>query len=325
MSFSLAWLSSINLLWTNPWVAMGTVLFFGTLVFVLYAIKFNKDPYFPFKKHTKVRVIELVMSGNAMVFADEYKGKLGDHGIYLSKPNIVIPQRVPIVKGSKEDLLILTVSPDGVRFPAMVANIQVDEEADKWLEKLADAKERGRFYEEALEMETKVPGMTQRILAFLTPAIEVYQALSDMVAKEFYQLEFDAVTTPLNEDSEKKNGLVAALKDKNVQLLAIVVVVFGGIYLMASGSLASVAQLITHHDSNLIQMQQNFLMHQRAIMQWCAERLAESGKFKGQTVEQIYNTVAKQTGVEQNTTKIPTPPGSTVKKPPLINQIPQHI
>ena len=315
-------LSAISLLWSNPFVAFGTILFFAGAIFVMYAMKFNKDPYFPFKKHQKVRVIEVVQSGNAMVFADTYSGKAGEHGIYLAKPNQILPSKIPMIKGSKEDLLVLTVTPDGIRFPAMIANIQLDDEVGEALEKLAEAKAQGRFFAGLKEMEEKQQGMPLRIFAFLRPAIETYQTLSEMVVKEFYQLEHDAATVPLNDEKEGKGGLQELLRDKNMQVLAMTAIVFIGIYLMATGALSSISSTMAKHDTSMIEMSNNYFTQQRAIIEWCAENLAGNGKYANKTVNQIYQDIVKQTGGGTSPTIQPSIKGT---RKPLIDQIPQHV
>ena len=276
----------------NPYVLVGLVLTMVVIFLVVWKLKFNKDPYFPFKQHQKILVIEVIQESEGLVFRQSYQGKGGPEGIYLNKINKLLPSKTPTIKGAQQDLLFLAVSPDGVRFPIKLTTLQLGASQIEILSQLAEAKINGTFYDEAAKYAQKIDGELSfqhlPMLIAIKPLLNSFQTMSDMIVKQYYQM---VEQRALQSIGGKDQTLVDKLMGGNAPVWVISLALIAGVFIMGIGAFDALNKTMVHQSDTVANQWLTAQTQQQALLQWCASKISGDSKM---TYAEAYKDAQKQ-------------------------------
>lgn len=291
---------------TNPITMFGLLIFLGFATFVLYLIKFNKDPYFPLKPYRKARAIILRDPGDStsLTFAAITEAKTGDKGIFIKKYNQLLPNDTELIPGGTEDLIILGVDEKNTLIPMKMFKMSINDDVASVIEKLA--------HNEQVE-EGFIARAADKLMALITPPKSAYLALSKMFLESHYH---DAKTRAEEEysDSSKKNQdkLMQFLNSSGGPVLALAAITMGAIFLIGNAMYEGTVKYTNQAYIDLSNAVKENQQLNKAVLQWCVDSLA-SGRPKKVNVDDIMKNLEEQ--AKTPAPQPPAPPPSDINIP----------
>lgn len=265
---------------TNPYVLAGTLVFFGFSIFVLYLVKFNKDPYFPLKPHRKVRVVEYAVSSDGLVFIDEFDAKNGDKGLYINRYNKLLPQKTPSIPGTKKDMVLLIRNNEGTHFPLILSNLDInniESSIEKILDDLGVKRDNARAREEAKKV----------VYNAIIPSVQMFQVLSKMYVDDCYNLVKERLQEEYPQGEEKKKSSLWKFLDTPGGIsIALAVVVIGSMFLLTNALFEGLTKTFTQAQNDIARATLENQNLNKAVLQWCVNSL-KSGKIQDITIDEL--------------------------------------